>query len=276
VYASVDNGARAQVQIGEISGMIDFETDTIAGTINAPWLSDEVNIECLPPDTAEPEPEKKLASVLPNGEDTYACSWAGEWNIQRGPDVFVAYFGADVHWVANVFITNASIVASAEGDWFWVSAFSPDTALEISIYESKDAGAALLWEGSKATDRDGFAMVEHSDHSLDLKPGNYLTVSDGSVKKGLVLESITIDVFDVEQDFVAGTAPPGSEVVVVASPRSEGKYQTVMQVTADAESGAWTADFKTISFDITEEMRTGFSFAQVFDDDGDTNEVNPQ
>jgi hypothetical protein len=84
-----------------------------------------------------------------------------------------------------------------------------------------------------------------------------------------VLESITIDLFDVEQDVVAGTAPPGRMVRVAVGTTPD--YE-VMHTTADQESGAWTADFNTIPFDITEEMRPE-SFAQIFDDDGDANEA---
>mgnify|MGYP001347534746 CR=1 FL=1 len=38
VYAWVDNGASTLVQIGEISGIIDLEGDTIEGSVYAPWL----------------------------------------------------------------------------------------------------------------------------------------------------------------------------------------------------------------------------------------------
>jgi hypothetical protein len=205
---------------------------------------------------------------LPDGEDTFSCSWAGEWDIQLGQEVGVGYYGPNGHWVANAILV-ASIVASAEGDWFWISGFSPQASLSISIHESKDPGAALLWEGSKTANEDGFVNVVRSDHSLDLQPGDYLTVSDSVVEKGLVLESITMDLFDVEQDVVAGTAPPGRMVRVAVGTTPD--YES-MYVTADQESGAWTADFKTMSFDITEEMRPG-SFAQIFDDDGDANEA---
>jgi hypothetical protein len=181
VYASVDNGAGTEVQIGLVKGMIDLEADTVQTTINAPWFSDEAHVECLPWGAPVPQPDTIDGYVLPDGEDTFSCSWAGEWDIQLGQEVGVGYYGPNGHWVADA-LTAASIVASAEGDWFWTAGFSPQASLKISIHESKDPGAALLWEGSKTANGDGFVHVVRSDHSLDLQLGDYLTVSDGVVK----------------------------------------------------------------------------------------------
>lgn len=88
VFGWVDNGASAQVQIGDIGGMIDLEADSIEGTIYAPWFSGEVGVECHPWGAPEPA-EIKFDTTLPDGNDTYFCSWAEEWDIQTGQDVGV-------------------------------------------------------------------------------------------------------------------------------------------------------------------------------------------
>ena len=103
VYGSIDNGASAQVQIGEIKGMVDLEADSIQGTINVPWFSDEVEVECHLWGTNGPEPDLKFDFVLPDGKDLYSCSWAGEWDIQLELVVGVGYYGPDGHWVAGTF-----------------------------------------------------------------------------------------------------------------------------------------------------------------------------
>jgi hypothetical protein len=103
VYGMVDNGAAAQVQIGDISGMIDLTTDSIEGTVFAPWFTSEVNVECFPWGAPQPQPEMKFDTVLPDGADPYSCSWAGDWDIQAWQDVGVGYFGQDGNWVANAF-----------------------------------------------------------------------------------------------------------------------------------------------------------------------------
>jgi len=108
VYAEVDSGQTALVQIGDISGTIDLATDSIEGTIDAPWFpSDvEIEVECHPWGAPEPQPEMKFDTVFPDGIDTYSCAWdpLTEWDIQPGQVVGVGYFGSDGHWVANTFI----------------------------------------------------------------------------------------------------------------------------------------------------------------------------
>ena len=47
VFGWVDNGASAQVQIGDISGMIDLANDSIEGTIMASWFTVPVQVDCL-------------------------------------------------------------------------------------------------------------------------------------------------------------------------------------------------------------------------------------
>lgn len=270
VFAWVDNGVRAQVQLGEINGRIDLAADSIQGTIAAPWFEDEVLVECHPWGSPDPV-ELKLDTVLPDGTDPYSCSWAGEWDIQPYQDVGASYYGPDGHWVANAFFArNPYIVVSIAGDWFWTAEFNPGL-LNLSIYDSDAGDAALLWQGSREANESGFIHVFFEDHGLDLVPGYVVVVSDGATEKRVLLEMITMEVFDPENEIMAGTAPPGREVVVVAG-MAEAETQGVLFVIADPQTGAWFADFTSIGFDITEEMR-GPSFAQIHDEDGDANEA---
>ena len=104
VYAWVDNGASAQVQIGDISGVIELADDSVNGTVYAPWFSEELDIDCHSWGAPLPEEILRYDTVIPDGEDTYFCSWAGDWDIQPGQDVGVGYSGSDGNWVANVFL----------------------------------------------------------------------------------------------------------------------------------------------------------------------------
>jgi len=166
-------------------------------------------------------------------------------------------------------LANPRIVASAEGDWLWTTDFLPLTSLTISIYESDAIGATLLWSGNRTTDGDGFVLLEPPEQSLNLVPGNYIVVSDGATTKSLVLEAITMDVFDTVLNIMSGTAPAGRYVWAAAGLQPS---QTGIGVTADS-SGAWEADLSSV-VDITEEMRP-WSYAQIFDVDGDINEADP-
>jgi len=169
--------------------------------------------------------------------------------------------------------SNATIIASAEGDWLWTSDFTPWDVLTVSVYESDQAGAALYWTGTKAANQWGFVNVLPIDTGdLDFAPGNYVTVHDSFVEKALVLESITWDIFDADTDFAEGTAPADREVMVVAadSPNPEDQYTLWVYANSD---GNWTADFSAI-VDIPEDpVWGGNSFAQIFDADGDANEA---
>ncbi len=175
-------------------------------------------------------------------------------------------------------IPNPRIVASEVGNWFWTTDFYPGL-LDLFIYEAEYEGEGinLLWSDQRDADEGGFVLV--GDHGLDLVPGNYVVVSDGVNQKGLVLEAITVDSFDTDNDFMEGTAPAGRDVWVAAGPQ---EYQAGMWVNASGDTGdpaigAWFADFTTLGddgYDITEEMRT-WSYAQIFDEDGDINEADP-
>jgi len=166
------------------------------------------------------------------------------------------------------YIPRPRIVASAAGNWFWTTEFAPEGLLTMSVYDSSDSGAALLWEGTQAADASGFVSV---GLDFDIVPGNYLTVSDGVTEKGIVLEPIAMEVFDVDRDYIAGTAPPDRDVWVAAGPQD---WQVGMTVRSAAGTGEWEADFTSLPepFDITEDMR-GWSYAQIFDEDGDANEA---
>jgi hypothetical protein len=105
VYAQVDNGATARVQLGEIQGEVNFQTDSISGTILVDWLSDPVQVECLDWGSGADSGNKDAGFILPNGIDPYSCAWnpETEWDVQPWQDIGVGYLTPDGHWVANAF-----------------------------------------------------------------------------------------------------------------------------------------------------------------------------
>ena len=266
VYGWVDNGASAQVQIGEISGRVSTSGDFITGTVSAPFFS-ELVVECFPWGASEPV-DMKYDSVLPDGADTFTCSWAGEWDITPDVPVGAAYIGLDGAWVATTFYApNPNIVASESGDWFWTSGFYAGM-IDIAIYASEAEGAELLWSGQVEIFEDFITVVGRDTHGLDLVDGNYLVISDGLNSKEVILRQISVTIFDPDNEIMAGYAPAGSEVWAAAGPQ---EWQERLMAMADSETGWWWADYKTIGFDILEEYR-GWSSAAIYDEDGDANE----
>ena len=235
VYAQVDNGATAQVQLGEISGMIDLDADSLQGTIYAPWFSNEVNVECHPWGSPEPV-DMKFDSVLPDGEDAYSCSWAGEWDIQYYQDVGVGYFGPDGHWVANAFrVLNPHFMVFPEWEWFdgldW-----PDGAVVTVTVETKSE--CMVTKASWGGFFNG-SFGEGCDVVID----DIVTFTDGDTTRTHTVQSLAITSVDEMANTVAGIADAYAEVHVW--PHATGE-----QVLAIADgAGAWLADF-TGMFDL--------------------------
>jgi hypothetical protein len=232
------------------------------GTLTSPFLMDaDLVVDCLA--TGESESLHVTFEHQPP-IDTLFVDYGDDW------DPF------ECHRPGQVPIPSAAtIIASAEGDWLWTADFTGGATLDISIYESDHPDAELRWTGTKTANQWGFVHVLPTDTGdLDFLVGNYVTVCDSFVEKGLVLEWITWDTFDADNDFAAGTAPPGRDVLVVVANGADPADQRCLHVVADRD-GNWTADFSAIvDFQDTSAWR-GYSFASIFDKDGDTNEAGP-
>jgi len=92
----------------------------------------------------------------------------------------------------------------------------------------------------------------------DLKPGDFVTLSDGLLTKTLTVSSLTIDYVDVDIDIVYGTADPGVDLRL--------PYTSMgVSVTTD-EYGYWFADLGSVGFDVQPGMTI---IAEEYDNDGD-------
>jgi len=104
VHGLVDNGYTGTVQIGTITGYANAASDSIAGTIAAAWITQEVDVTCYPWGAPGGAPNKH-DTVFPDGVDVYSCSWdpATEWDVQPNQDIGVWYREPDGDEVFNVF-----------------------------------------------------------------------------------------------------------------------------------------------------------------------------
>jgi hypothetical protein len=80
-----------------------------------------------------------------------------------------------------------------------------------------------------------------------------------------VVEPLTIDLLDPEENVLAGTAAPGEQVLIGFGPDPA----CSLHVLAD-ENGAWSFDFDDLGCDLTADHG---AYAQVFDPESDTTEV---
>jgi hypothetical protein len=240
VYAQVDNGASAQVQIGDISGEIDLDGDSIEGSIAAGWFFDEVEVECHPWGAPEPQPEMKYDSILPDGGDLYSCSWAGEWDIQPRQDVGVGYFGPDGHWVANAFfVPYTRFTVFPEWEWFDGMDWPDGATVTITV------------EGKSICDTVGVSSGNFFNGGFpdgcDIAVGDVVTFTDGETIRTHTIQNLTITAVDKAANTVAGTADTGALVYAWVH---EYGYDLQLQV----EDGTWLADFGSAGLDLVENM----------------------
>ena len=159
-------------------------------------------------------------------------------------------------------LPTPSIWISTSNNYLRGNDFAPGATLSFAVFASEVDQVPFL-ELTRTTDNTGFAFIDGWEHTADLVVGNYVVASDGVSTRTLILEDLTIDVFDPATDYVAGKATAGEFVhVVIGNSDNDGAAE--MDVNADG-TGAWSADFTGI-FDIPWDM---WGSADVFDDDGD-------
>lgn len=159
-------------------------------------------------------------------------------------------------------LPNPFIAVSLTDHWISLSYFSPDTPVTISIYKSEGSSKPVV-ELNRSTDASGNLFIPSWAYNWDLEPGNLVTATDGVTTKELLLEYLTLDVFDPDHDLVSGSALAGRKVDVGVGNANGEQWLTVY---ADEVSAVWTADFKTVGFDLTADMWAG---GHVNDEDGD-------
>jgi CSLREA domain-containing protein len=256
VFAWVDNGASAQVQIGDIRGLVNLAADSVEGTILAPWMTDPLPVTCLDWGSGgSPFADKDAGFIPADGTQTYSCSWAGEWDMQSGQSVGVGYMGSDGNWVANAFFTadptfNAYVPSAIEGyDW----PMGNTVAVNINGEYTAEAISEQRPGAPQGRTR---VFFELSRDDFFIKPGDHIVMTDGSITKDTVVTALAVTDFDVNARTVSGTYDPDSNLRVWL-------YDREGQVATDPEIGAWVA-----TFDQLQAGATGGASQQDVDGDG--------
>lgn len=149
--------------------------------------------------------------------------------------------------------------ANITANWVEVFEFPPYTDVTISAYETP--GADPICSETITTDDYGFAHFECWENPF--VPGNFVVATDGVVIKELLLVPLTIDLFEPENDVIAGTAEGETFVVVnVYNPPPVDTFSS-LDVQADLD-GSWTAEFTEFTI-----FPDAWYMAYVFDEDGD-------
>ncbi len=104
VYGSTETGYTSTVHVGTINGWMNASTDSITGTIDVPWFTQLLDIQCNPWDAPGGAPQK-YSTAMPDGSLPYACQWnpLTEWNILPGQNIGVDYVEPGGNQVYNTF-----------------------------------------------------------------------------------------------------------------------------------------------------------------------------
>ncbi|NUM44758.1 MAG: DUF11 domain-containing protein [Anaerolineales bacterium] len=97
VYFQADDGYANLMIVGDISGTVDVENDSVGGPVFAPWFTQTLNVECHPWGAPGPAPSKN-SSAEPDGTSPFLCAWdpLTEWDLLPGQEVGVMYIEPDL------------------------------------------------------------------------------------------------------------------------------------------------------------------------------------
>ncbi len=121
--------------------------------------------------------------------------------------------------------------------------WEPGSDVTLIIDDDLDPNNGILYEDTRNVDDDPWCGNPCFDLSgvFDLQVGHYVTMSDDTVSKTVLVSQLTVTEVNYENDTVSGVADPGSRVAVnIWSQEGNARY-----VTADG-AGLWVADFSQV------------------------------
>ena len=99
IYGAIDGTYTTSVHVGEITGALDVDANTVTVTVNAPWFSGVLNAQCWIDDVNDSNRE---FTVDPDG-GTYACDFTDVFDLTPNESVSVQYYEPDGDAVRAVF-----------------------------------------------------------------------------------------------------------------------------------------------------------------------------
>lgn len=279
VYSAVSNGYTATMQLGTINGLIDVESDSITGTVNALWLGlAPVQVQCHTWGSGGGAPNKS-DTVIPDGSDIYACAWdpGSEWDILPGQQVGVSYYEPAGHEVLNAFDTPAwDLILSVNTAHEWIEGnYEPGYTVWLTVTDSLGTLKAVArldtmeipWWNGRTGFSTNFENPWHPERP-DIEAGDIIY---GAVNTGYTatvhLGTIT-GLVDVEADSIAGTVAvpwlPAEPVQVEchawgAPNGAPNKQDTVIPDGSDTYACTWDPDTE---WDVRPGQQIGVSYRE--------------
>ena len=260
----------AEVQLGEISGEIDIESDNITGTIDAPWLPQDVEVEvwCNPYGGEPPNTGGKSDSVLPDGTDPYSCAWDPdtEWDIQPNHAIGVYYGTPENQWIINVFTAYTDeLILNIHTDHDWINGnYEPGHEVFLQVLDPDGLEKAHItlptgympdWGDTSGFDTGMEGAVWIPSHP-DIQAGDVIhgEVDDGSQFWADVEIGILTGFADVASDTVTGTLDaswlmPGPITIgcyIWENNAPENKYDEVTPDGSDTYTCSWAGEWDLV------------------------------
>ena len=217
VTATIDGATTAVNPVGEITGIVDADADTVAGTIHAPWFAPEtLTVRCEIWIENGPEPIE-VRDVAADG-GAYLCDFTGQWDIPPGGEVSVIYSEPDGDEVINVLSAPWMRINYAHD---WVGGNYPaGRTFDITVSDSVGSIKATAqiestpdggWggEGFETREEDWVPMQP------DIEPGDRVRLLSDDGYDNTIEVGVINGALDIDADSVGGTilAPWFSEML---------------------------------------------------------------
>ncbi|MDD3948550.1 MAG: DUF11 domain-containing protein, partial [Anaerolineaceae bacterium] len=222
IYGSVDGGNyETYSQVGDITGVVNVDTDSISGTINAPWLIPDpglVDVECYAWGAPDGAPDKH-SSVIPDGNpaNTYTCFWDPftEWDVEVNQWIGVAYRDPQSNKIIEEFYEpDYNLYLNVNYDHDWIEGSYPsgyDVTLWVTDSEGDEKARTTITTGHLPWLGTGFSTttegVVWDPEQPDIHPGDWVygqvTVGDTTYNVQVRLGTIS-GTLEAESDSFTG------------------------------------------------------------------------
>ncbi|MEK7324238.1 MAG: ABC transporter substrate-binding protein, partial [Chloroflexota bacterium] len=139
-------------------------------------------------------------------------------------------------------VLNPYVEASPTGNWVHAREWPIGTVITMTINGSDGSYTATAtmgpapWNPGDPND----IVADFDLQGYDVQPGDIITTTGNDTSKTLIVADLRMTSYDIDADTISGVATPGAQVEICVNfpDHCASRY-----VTADAITGAWTADY---------------------------------
>lgn len=180
----------ADARVGAITGAVDVESNSVSGTIGATWLTtdplEEIGVECYGWGAPEGAPDR-FDWIIPNGSDTYTCSWDPdtEWDVDYNQDIAVVYREPEGHRVFGVYNEPSfDLYLNVNYDHDWIEGNYP-AGYDVTLWVTESDGltekarttittSEIPWWGGGTGFSTNYGVVVWDPERPDIQPGDWV------------------------------------------------------------------------------------------------------